>query len=187
MNSVGRTFLIPFIFLFAHPFSGAFAEEALTPPDYVDVAGIHSWLVKVPSDLDEDEYLTSNWYYPTPAMPSVFTGIDFKGVLPGSTAKLFVWLGKGPMLDAAQMRGIRYCLIYTGKDEKPAKRDGMMKRIPTGFNELYGFQNSGEIAGVGSIIILYNPNANPAREMISFEIHKTNLETVTSGRGNENG
>jgi hypothetical protein len=77
-------------------------------------------------------------------------------------------------------------LTYTGKDGKPAKRDGMMKRIPTGFNELYGFQNSGEVAGPGSIIMLYNPGENPIREMLSFEIHKTNYEKVTSERENEN-
>lgn len=186
MKPVGRSFLIPFIFLVAHPLSGVFAESELTPPNYVDIAGIHSWLVKVPPDLDDGEYLTSSWFYPTPAIPRVFTGIDFKDVLPGSTAKLFIWLGKGHILDAEKMRGMQYCLTYTGKDGKPAKRDGMMKRIPTGFNELYGFQNSGEVAGPGSIIMLYNPGENPIREMLSFEIHKTNYEKGTSGRENEN-
>ena len=186
MKSVGRSFLIPFIFLVAHPLSGVLAEDELTPPDYVDIAGIHSWLVKVPSDLHDGEYLTSSWFYPTPAIPRVFTGIDFKDVLPGSTAKLFIWLGKGPMLDAAQMRGMRYCLTYTGKDGKPAKRDGLMMRIPTGFNDLYAFLPSGRVTESGSIIMLFNPGEDPVREMLSFEIHTTSSEKVSSERENEN-
>ncbi len=186
MKTIRRSFLIPFIFLVAHPLSGAFAEDGLTPPDYVDAAGIHSWRVKIPSDLDDDEYLTSHWFYPTKDIPPVFTGIDFKEVLPGSTAKLFIWLGKGHILDAEKMRGMRYCLIYTGKDEKPARRDGMMKRIPTGFNELYTFQPSGKVAEIGSIIMLCDPSRNPATGMISFEIYKTKFEKPSSERESEN-
>lgn len=139
------------------------AAEHLAPSDYAEVAGIHSWLVEIPSDLIDGEYLATCWTYPSvDGNPSQVdaTGLSFEDVLPGTTAKLFLWVEPWLKRKGRDMEGMRFSVKFKARNGQWRKRSGTLK-IPDGYVDLHAVAPSGERTDSAWILMLTNPDGEP--------------------------
>ena len=164
------------------------AKERLEPTDYAEVAGIHSWLVEIPSDLIDGEYLATCWTYPSvDGKPSQVdaTGMSFEDVLPGTTAKLFIWFQPWLNHKGKDMEGMKFCVKFKDKEGEPQKRYGTLK-IPDGYVDLHAYAESGDRTDSAWIMMMTNPNNEPERSSVFLDFHYITPAPEQDNRTNDN-
>lgn len=158
--------------------SNAKSEERLTPPNYAEDRGVHWWLVEVPSDLIDGEYLSTCWSFPSvDGEPSRRgeTGLHFKGVPPGTTVKLFVWFQPWLTQRGKNMEGMKFCVQFQDNKGELQERHGILG-IPDGYVDLHAYAESGERTDGAWIMMMTNPNNEPERGAIVLDFHYVSVQ-----------
>ncbi len=146
------------------PDSSVADDAAFSPEDYRDVAGIISWLIEVPEDLAESQFLSTAWLFPSVGGERSevrASGLDFRDVPAGETVKVFVWTQSPVDAQGESPGGMKFCLKFRGKDHKIQKRFGTLE-IPDGYVDIYSYlaASNKPYDDGGWLLMMSNPNAN---------------------------
>jgi len=154
--------------------------DIFSAEDYRDVAGILSWMIEVPADLAEGQFLSTSWLFPSldgKRSEVRASGLDFRDVPRGETVKVFVWTqtlvkangnGEGG-------KGMKFCLKFRGENHKIQKRFGTLE-IPEGYVDIYGHLAASDrpYDDGGWLMMMTNPNGNRGADSCTLNLDYEN-------------
>lgn len=149
-------------------------DEVFTPEDYREVAGILSWLIEVPDDLAESQFLSTSWRIPSIGeKPSQVraSGMDFRDVPGGEMVKVFVWTQSGVAAQGEGFSGMKFCLKFRGKNHRMQKRFGTLE-LPDGYVDLYGHlaESNQPYDDGGWLLMMSNPNGDKGATLCTLNL-----------------
>jgi len=120
-------------------------------------AGVLIWKIRMPDDLEEGEFATTEWLIGGEVLES---GLSFEGVPAGQTATVVLWTGEHTKYYADGFEGepppgMPYWLSFPGTGKSPANRHGVLT-VPRGWEEPYGNLASGDYADNGWLMLRCN-------------------------------
>lgn len=123
----------------------------------MDHAGVLIWKIRIPDDLKEGEYATTEWMIGGEVLES---GLSFEGIPAGQTATVVLWTGEyleyyGNGFAGEPPAGMPYWLSYPGMRKSPSSRHGRLV-VPRGWEEPYGSLASGDYADSGWLMLRCN-------------------------------